>query len=119
MKIDFVNADNAAEIAGLAVCLTNEIIERTGTQHFDVDLPQTTVLCKRFLEEQRYRVLGAWYEDKIIGFIAMCESYALYTEGSFGIIQNSMFYRNTATRKQAKPCSRKQNTMQRHKPGKD
>ncbi len=87
VNINFVNADNAAEIAQLAVCLTNEIIERTGTQHFDVDLPQTTVLCKRFLEEQRYRVLATWHGDKIIGFIALCESYALYTEGCFGIIQ--------------------------------
>lgn len=82
-----VDEKSAAEIAALAICLTNEIIERTGIQHFDVDLPGTTALCKRLLKEQRYQVLAAWQDKQIIGFLALCESFALYAEGSFGIIQ--------------------------------
>ena len=45
MKYELIKIDRAEDIAKLAVCLTNEIIERTGTKHFDVDVPLAVDLC--------------------------------------------------------------------------
>ncbi len=67
--------------------LTNEIIERTGTKHFDVDIPLAESLCRKFLEQGQYTVIAAISDDEIVGFGALCESHSLYAEGTFGIIQ--------------------------------
>lgn len=82
-----VNGSRSDDIAKLAVCLTNEIIERTGIKHFDVDLPLAKDLCRKFIEEGRYSVLAAFDNDRVVGFGSLCESHSLYAEGSFGIIQ--------------------------------
>jgi len=87
MEISLITADRAADIADLALQLIGEIIERTGTRHFDVDLPRTVALCRTFIADGRYRVLAASDGDRIIGFGALCESHSLYAEGSFGILQ--------------------------------
>jgi len=82
-----VNASEAKEIAKLAVCLTNEIIERTGVKHFDVDIPLAEKLCDKFISNGHYSVLAAFDGGQIIGFGALCESHSLYAEGTFGILQ--------------------------------
>ena len=87
MVIEIVDNESAEEIAKLAVCLTNEIIERTGIKHFDVDVPLAVKLCKSYMENGQYCVVAAQDESRIIGFGALCESHSLYAEGSFGIIQ--------------------------------
>jgi GNAT superfamily N-acetyltransferase len=87
VKIELVNKDSAEEIAKLAVCLTDEIIERTGLQAFDVDVPLATKLCKNYIENGQYNIIAAFDDEKIIGFGSLCESFSLYAEGAFGIIQ--------------------------------
>jgi len=87
MEFRLVDEGNSQEIARLAVCLTNEIIERTGIRHFDVDVPLAEELCKSFMEQGQYQVMAAFDGDEIIGFGALCESHSLYAEGAFGIIQ--------------------------------
>jgi GNAT superfamily N-acetyltransferase len=87
MEFRLVNATRAEEIARLAVCLTNEIIERTGIRHFDVDVPLAVTLCDGFIKDGNYQVIAAFDENIIIGFAALCESRSLYAEGVFGIIQ--------------------------------
>jgi len=87
MKYKIIDKSQSKEIAKLAVCLTNEIIERTGIQHFDVDVPLATSLCETYVSKGLYQVMAAFDGNKIIGFGAMCESHSLYAEGSFGIIQ--------------------------------
>lgn len=80
---------DAAAIAAMVKALTDEIIARTGEPHFNVDVPQTAARCRDFLESGRYTVLLA-SEGKpagAVGFAALCESHALYAEGSFGIVQ--------------------------------
>ena len=69
--------------------LTDEIMVRTGTAHFDLDLAQTAARCREFLARGIYTVFLAVDEDaqKIAGFAALCESHALYAQGAFGIIQ--------------------------------
>ncbi len=87
MKYKVIDKSRSEEIAKLAVCLTNEIIERTGIKHFDVDIPLAVDLCERYVANGLYRVIAAFDGDTIVGFGALCESHSLYAEGAFGIIQ--------------------------------
>ena len=87
MKYKIIDESQAEEIAKLAVCLTNEIIERTGIKHFDVDVSLAIELCDKYISNGLYHVLAAFDGNKIVGFGAMCESHSLYAEGAFGIIQ--------------------------------
>lgn len=87
MKYKMIDDSSSDEIAKLALCLTNEIIERTGIKHFDVDLTLATELCDRFLKNKLYSVMAAFDEINVVGFGSICESHSLYAEGSFGIIQ--------------------------------
>lgn len=87
MKYKEIDESCAQDVAQLAVCLTNEIIERTGTKHFDVDIRLAMELCEKFVRQGQYHVIVAFDDDKIVGFGALCESHSLYAEGTFGIIQ--------------------------------
>ena len=87
MQYKLIENEQAEEIASLAVCLTNEIIERTGTKHFDVDVPLAIELCKNYVSNGLYNVIAAFDVGNIVGFGALCESHALYAEGTFDIIQ--------------------------------
>jgi len=87
VKYKLIENEQAEEIANLAVCLTNEIIERTGTKHFDVDVPLAIELCKNYVSNGLYNIIAAFDADNIVGFGALCESHSLYAEGTFGIIQ--------------------------------
>ncbi|WP_303722868.1 GNAT family N-acetyltransferase [Malonomonas rubra] len=76
-------------IAYFAKALTDEIIVKTGAQHFNVDMAETVDLCRKLMEQGKYTVFLAIKagSDKPIGFAALCESYSLYAEGTFGIVQ--------------------------------
>lgn len=87
VKYKIIDRSKSEEIAKLAVCLTNEIIERTGIKHFDVDVPLAVKLCENYVSNGLYQVMAAFDGDRIIGFGAICESHSLYAEGAFGIIQ--------------------------------
>lgn len=90
--------EDATVIAAMAKALTDEIIGRTGTAHFDLDVLQTAVRCREFLARGIYTVFLAVDEDaqKTTGFAALCESHALYAQGAFGIIQE--FYVESGSR---------------------
>ena len=49
------------------------------------------LILKRFaanvIQQGHYTVLAATDQGRIVGFGALCESHALYAEGSFGILQ--------------------------------
>lgn len=85
--IHIARPTDAALVAEMATALTSEIIERTGVQHFNVNLPETTKLCARLIDSQSYVALVATEAANPIGFAGLCESHALYTEGTFGIVQ--------------------------------
>lgn len=87
MEYKLIQQSDAEAVAQLAVCLTNEIIERTGIQHFDVDVPKAVSLCETYVANGLYDVLAAFDEKAVIGFAALCESHSLYAEGAFGIVQ--------------------------------
>ena len=91
MEISIVaaTADDAPTVAELVQALTDEIMQRTEKLHFNVDLAASTTLCQRLIEQGHYRVLLAVEQPggEVVGCATLCESHALYTEGSFGIVQ--------------------------------
>jgi GNAT superfamily N-acetyltransferase len=87
MEYKIVQNSACGDIAKLAVCLTHEIIERTGIKHFDVDVPLAEKLYEKFVDQGQYTIIAVFDKDTIVGFGALCESHSLYAEGSFGIIQ--------------------------------
>ena len=87
MEFAWIDASQAGDIAKLAVCLTSEIVARTGTRHFDVEVRRLTRLCEAYLRDGRYGVVAAFDAGRIVGFATLCESCSLYAEGAFGIVQ--------------------------------
>jgi len=78
---------DAQEVAVMVCELLNEIMSAIGVQAFNVDLAETASRLKDFLESEKYFVLVARNGSGVpAGFIALCESYALYAEGAFGTI---------------------------------
>jgi GNAT superfamily N-acetyltransferase len=78
---------DAPHIAVMVKELTDEIIDRTGARHFHVHVDETAARCRRFLDSGLYDAYLAIDGAEVIGFVALCESHALYAEGTFGIIQ--------------------------------
>jgi GNAT superfamily N-acetyltransferase len=89
LSIVTATADDAPHIARLVKALTDEICERTGTRYFNVDLTASTQLCRRLIKQGSYRVLLVVdpQNSERVGCATLCESHALYAEGSFGIVQ--------------------------------
>ena len=87
IEYKIIDASQANDIALLAVCLTNEINQRVGINHFDGDESLAKKLCQKFVSEGVYTVISAFDNNQIVGFGALCESHSLYAEGAFGILQ--------------------------------
>ncbi|WP_029911499.1 GNAT family N-acetyltransferase [Pelobacter seleniigenes] len=89
IHIKQATASDAPIIASFAKALTDEIIVKTGARHFNVNITETTELCRALIEQGNYTVFLAISSDAElpIGFATLCESHALYAEGTFGIIQ--------------------------------
>jgi GNAT superfamily N-acetyltransferase len=78
---------DAEDIAVMVGALLQEIMETVGVQAFHFDQMETVSRLQDFLHREKYIVFVARNESrKAIGFIGLCESYALYTEGCFGTI---------------------------------
>ncbi len=89
IRIKKASPEEAEQIALMVKRLTDEIIDAIGEKPFNIDLAETSARCRRFLEQELYAVYRAINSesDEPLGFIALCESHALYAEGAFGIIQ--------------------------------
>jgi len=87
MQIRPASVHDAQQIAVMVKELTDEIMHRTGATHFNVQVEETAARCRRFLDTGAYEVFLAVEGADPIGFVALCESHALYAEGTFGIIQ--------------------------------
>jgi GNAT superfamily N-acetyltransferase len=67
--------------------LLDEIMRTIGKPAFNADLAQLSARCADFLERGIYTVfLATTDQNEPVGFIALCESHALYAEGAFGTI---------------------------------
>ncbi len=69
MKFQIIEKSQSEEVAKLAVCLTNEIIERTGIKHFDVDVPLAVSLCDNYVSKGLYNVIAAYDQNEIYNCI--------------------------------------------------
>jgi GNAT superfamily N-acetyltransferase len=89
MKLEFTQAtpDNAEIIGSLVVQLTQEICERTQTQHFIIDLHGTVQRCEELLSAGHYAAIIGWSENIPVAVATITETYALYAGGKIGVIQ--------------------------------
>jgi len=89
IEVRRVLPEEADPIASMVQALTEEITAAIGEKQFNIDLAETSARCRQFLEREVYLVYQAVRADTntSIGFIALCESHALYAGGAFGVIQ--------------------------------
>jgi GNAT superfamily N-acetyltransferase len=87
--VDIVKASarDAAQVAAMAVALTEEISAVCGFRQFDLDVDGTTTLCRELLDEGRYQVLLAFQGGTPVGFAGLSEGRALYAGGAIGTIE--------------------------------
>lgn len=91
MTADFLirraHADDAPAIAILVGELLAEIMNAIDVQAFHFSLQETTERLGAYLASEIYVVFVACSDDgDPAGFVALCESHALYAEGAFGTI---------------------------------
>lgn len=69
--------------------LIREIEDRTHSGSNIFHTTNTGEKCREFIESGLYKVFLAVDEEnkKSIGFLSLCESYSLYADGSYAIIQ--------------------------------
>ena len=88
LRIEYARPDDAPIIAQMVGELLHEIMALVGTKTFGFQQEETETRARSWMTNGKYSVLLA--RDGIqlepIGFLALYESYALYTEGVFGTI---------------------------------
>lgn len=99
-RIDRAQPEDAPAIATMVGELLHEIMAATKEKAFGFHQDETTVRAQLWMTESHYSVLLArdGTHPEPIGFLALYESYALYTEGTFGTIPE--FYVRAAHRSQ-------------------
>jgi GNAT superfamily N-acetyltransferase len=78
---------HAATVAALVFELTNEIIERTQAQDFDLELATLTRQCRDFLERGIYQAWLVYRGEQAVGVATLAETFALYAGGKIGVVQ--------------------------------
>lgn len=88
MSIQIAQAqpDDAAAVATLVGELLHEIIAAINDKAFNFQQADTEARAAAWLRDGLYSVLVARDEREPIGFLALYQSYALYTEGVYGTI---------------------------------
>ena len=100
LRIQRATAADAHEVAVMAGELLDEIMRAVGSQAFNFKLDGAAANLRDFIGREKYFVfVAASAEAAPAGFIALCESYALYAEGVFGIVPE--FYVRPPFRSQA------------------
>lgn len=86
-RIQSATAADAPVVAEMVGELLAEIMRTIGAQAFNFDLAETTARLADFVEREKYFVFVARDgHGREAGFVALCESHALYAEGVFGTI---------------------------------
>lgn len=97
-RIDFAQPDDAAVIATMVGELLHEIIAAVNEKAFGFHHASTMVRARAWINDGLYTVLLARTAEEPVGFLALYQSYALYTEGIYGTIPE--FYVRPAHRSQ-------------------
>jgi GNAT superfamily N-acetyltransferase len=87
VRIEMARPESAVMVAGLTLELTDEIIRRTGAPLFEMSRSETVARCERYLREGLYHTVCAFEGEHMVGMASLCQSHALYTLGTFGIVQ--------------------------------
>ncbi|MBI4003124.1 MAG: GNAT family N-acetyltransferase [Nitrospira defluvii] len=77
---------DAPIIAELVGELLHEIMAAIGTKAFEYSQADTETRARSWLAEGTYTALLAYEGEAPMGFLALCESRALYAGGAFGTI---------------------------------
>ena len=77
---------HAEDIARLTGALLSEIMEATHTKAFEYNEEETVERIKDLMLKGIYSIFVAINHEKVIGFVAIAKSYALYAQGEFGTI---------------------------------
>ena len=94
-RAEIQDADAVATMVGE---LLHDIMAAVNDKVFGFDHAGTEDRARSWMKQGLYTVLLARVEDQPIGFLALYESYALYTEGVYGTIPE--FYVRSAYRSQ-------------------
>lgn len=87
MTVHRADTGKARDVAVMVGELLDEIMGAIGTQAFNFSLDETAERLGDFMSREKYFVFIARAADESpVGFIALCESHALYAEGAFGTI---------------------------------
>ena len=86
IKIEEATTHHAVEVAQLTGALLSEIMEVTNTKAFEYDEEETVKRIKDLMHKGIYSIFVATSHEKVIGFVAIAKSYALYAQGEFGTI---------------------------------
>ena len=88
MFIEIANSGDAETLTELVNELLEEIMQLTGNQYFNIDKDGTAARARAFIEKGAYFAFMARNTNTTqgLGFIALSECHALYTEGIFGTI---------------------------------
>ena len=98
--IQRAHAEDAPAVAVLVSELLAEIMNAIGVQAFNFNLQETTERLATYLANETYFVFVARPDGgNPIGFVALSECHALYTEGAFGTIPELYVRPNYRTRR--------------------
>ena len=88
LRIDHAQPDDAPAIVQMVGELLREIMALVGTKAFGFHQEETEARARSWITDGKYSVLLVRDEvqPEPLGFLALYESYALYTEGAFGTI---------------------------------
>ena len=100
MMLHITRADthDAEAIATMVGELLHDIMAAVNDKSFGFDHADTVDRARAWMKEGLYTVLLAKLDSKLVGFLSLYESYALYTEGVYGTIPE--FYVRSAYRSQ-------------------
>jgi hypothetical protein len=79
-------AHESEAIATMVGELLHEIVARVHDKSFEFEYAETVGRASTWMKEERYTVMLAQMDAKPVGFLALYESYALYTAGVYGTI---------------------------------
>jgi GNAT superfamily N-acetyltransferase len=85
-RIDFARPQDAEVIAAMVGELLQEIMSAVNEKAFNFHHHDTVARARVWLSDGSYLVLLARYGEAAVGFLALYQSYALYTEGAYGTI---------------------------------
>lgn len=88
LRIDHAQPDDASVIAQMVGELLREIMALVETRTFGFHQEETETRARSWITDGRYSVLLAreGVQPEPLGFLALYESFALYTEGAYGTI---------------------------------